>query len=95
VPVHEGIVKLYGEQTGFYSLRVPELLRGFALALNLVASEESAALVKTEVQLEHATLKPPDGGQAAMKRTLWPYLLLSALLLLFLEWWTYHRRWTV
>lgn len=95
VPVHEGIVKLYGEQTGFYSLRVPDLLRGFALALNLVASEESAALVKSELQLEHTTLRPPDGGQAALKRTLWPYLLLAALLLLFLEWWTYHRRWTV
>jgi len=95
VPTHEGIVKLYGEQTGFYKLRVPELMRGFALALNLGSVEESSALVRSELRLASNVLRPPDTGQAALKRTLWPYLLLAALLLLMLEWWTYHRRWTV
>ncbi len=95
VPVHEGIVKLYGEKSGFYSLRVPELLRGIEFALNLADPAESAALVRRELRLEQAPLRPPEAGQVALKRTLWPYLLLVALLLLLTEWWTYHRRWTV
>lgn len=95
VPVHEGIVKLYGEQAGFYNLQVPELLRGFALALNLAAAEESSVLIRSELRLQKTVLRAPDAGQPAIKRTLWPYLLLVALLLLLLEWWTYHRRWTV
>ena len=95
VPVHEGIVKLYGEKAGFYSLRVPELLRGIEFALNLADGAESAALLRTELQLERTTLIRPDAGQVALRRTLWPYLLLVALLLLLCEWWTYHRRWTV
>ncbi len=95
VPVHEGIVKLYGEQAGFYNLQVPELLRGFALALNLAAAEESSVLIRSELRLQKIVLRAPDAGQPALKRTLWPYLLLVALLLLLLEWWTYHRRWTV
>jgi hypothetical protein len=95
VPVHEGIVKLYGEQAGFYNLQVPELLRGFALALNLAAAEESSVLIRSELRLQKTVLRAPDAGQPALKRTLWPYLLLVALLLLLLEWWTYHRRWTV
>lgn len=95
VPVHEGVVKLYGEQTGFYSLRVPELLRSWTLALNLLDPEESSLMLRRELQLEQKLLRPPDPGQQALRRTLWPYLLLVAALLLFVEWWTYHRRWTV
>ena len=37
----------------------------------------------------------PEIGRSALKRVLWPYLILGALLILCLEWWTYHRRWTV
>lgn len=95
VPVHEGVVKLYGERTGFYSLRVPELLRSWTLALNLLDPEESAVVLRHELSLQQSRLLPPDAGQQALRRTLWPYLLLVAALLLFVEWWTYHRRWTV
>ena len=68
---------------------------GFALALNLAAAEESSVLIRSELRLQKTVLRAPDAGQPALKRTLWPYLLLVALLLLLLEWWTYHRRWTV
>ena len=52
-------------------------------------------LIRSELRLQKIVLRAPDAGQTALKRTLWPYLLLVALLLLLLEWWTYHRRWTV
>ncbi len=59
-----------------------------------LAREPDPALRAT-LQLGGATLSPPDASQRALRRELWPYLLLLALAILTLEWWSYHRRWTV
>jgi hypothetical protein len=95
VPVHEGVVNLWGDRAGFYSLSVPELVRSVDLALNMRSLDESAVPLARTLRLSGSDLSSPIAGQAALKRTLWPYLLLCAFCLLFLEWWTYHRRWTV
>lgn len=95
LPLHEGILKLWGDKAGFYNVRVPELVRSFDVALNLWAPDEHAVPLRRQLHVGKQVLPPPDAGHAALKRTLWPLLLVFALLLLFLEWWTYHRRWTV
>jgi len=95
VPISEGRALYYGQRAGFYSLHIDEATtRRFAA--NLGDPVESAALVRSELSPPKGPkLRPPALGERALRRTLWPYLLLLALLLLGVEWWTYHRRWTV
>lgn len=97
VPISEGHALHYGQAVGFYELVAPgQPPRRFAA--NLGDLTESAASIRRELRIgaaSAAALRPPDAGQRALRRTLWPYLLLVALLLLSLEWWSYHRRWTV
>lgn len=94
VPVSEGHALHYGQRTGFYELSTPEQApRRFAA--NLGDLLESQALIRRELRAAGKTWKPPEAGLRALRRTLWPYLLLAALILLGLEWWSYHRRWTV
>lgn len=96
IPVYEGVAQLYGERAGFY-----ELTAGAGrvlLAANLADETESAAQVRPVLRVGPApgvALAAPPSGRSAVKRVLWPYLLLVTLLLLGLEWHTYHRRWTV
>jgi hypothetical protein len=94
VPVSEGHALHYGQRVGFYELVTPGApSRSFAG--NLGDLTESTAALRRELSLGGAALRPPEAGQRALRRILWPYLLLAALLLLSLEWWSYHRRWTV
>jgi hypothetical protein len=95
VPVHEGHALYYGQRVGFYSLRTGGLAAPLLWAANLADVTESTAALRSTLQLGGTTLRPPDGGQRALRRELWPYLLLLALTILALEWWSYHRRWTV
>jgi hypothetical protein len=96
VPVSDGYALHFGQRVGFYELSVADGLsppRRFAA--NLGDANESALLLRRELRLGGTLLRPPEPGQQALRRNLWPYLLLAALLLLGLEWWSYHRRWTV
>lgn len=95
VPVHEGHALYYGQRVGFYTLRPAGLAAPLLWAANLADVTESTAALRATLQLGGATLSPPDASQRALRRELWPYLLLLALAILTLEWWSYHRRWTV
>ncbi|HPH26090.1 MAG TPA: VWA domain-containing protein [Pseudomonadota bacterium] len=93
VPVYEGQALYYGQQAGFYALRAgaaPVLW-----AANLSDLGESAVRLRTELKLGDRLLPSPDAGQPTLRRELWPLLVLLALVLMWLEWWSYHRRWTV
>ncbi len=77
------------------------------LSANLSDPTESAVRTRRQLRIggaigvngvgrrEGTLLAAPDIGRSALKREIWPYLVLLGLLLLCLEWWTYHRRWTV
>ena len=95
VPVHEGHALYYGQRVGFYNLRPAGLAAPLQWAANLADVTESTAALRPTLRLGGATLSPPDASQRAIRRELWPYLLLLALSILALEWWSYHRRWTV
>jgi hypothetical protein len=94
VPVSEGYALHYGQRVGFYELDIAgQPPRRFAA--NLGDLTESAAAWRSELRLAGKLLRPPEPGQRALRRTVWPYLLFLAFLLLSLEWLSYHRRWTV
>ncbi len=95
VPVHEGHALYYGQRVGFYALTTAGATAPLLWAANLADVNESAAALHSALQLGTTALRPPDAGQRAIRRELWPYLLLLALSILALEWWSYHRRWTV
>lgn len=95
IPVHEGHALYYGQRVGFYALRAAALGATVQWAANLSDLTESQAQVRRELRLGGAQVPPPEAGQRSLRRALWPYLLLLALGLLVLEWWSYHRRWTI
>lgn len=93
-PVSEGYALLYGQRVGFYELSRPEGVPQ-RFAANLSDPTESAAILRPELRAGDTTLRAPEAGERALRRVLWPYLLLAVLLLITLEWWSYQRRWTV
>jgi hypothetical protein len=95
VPVYEGHALYYGQRVGFYALRAAALGTTVQWAANLSDHTESQAAVRRELRLGTSPVLAPEAGQRSLRRALWPYLLLLALGLLLIEWWTYHRRWTV
>jgi hypothetical protein len=97
LPVHEGHALYHGQRVGFYEVeRAGEGQAPLLLSANLADATESAARFRQTLSLgEGPPLPAPEVGRSAIKRVLWPYLILTLLLLLCLEWWTYQRRWTV
>lgn len=97
VPVKEGRAVYFGTQAGFYELTVETDQQPVtsAFAANLVSLEESRIEPVTELTLAGKALGPPSGFNPGVRRELWLYLLLAALLVSGIEWFTYHRRLTV
>jgi hypothetical protein len=95
--VHEGRAVIPGDRTGFY-----EILGGAGaedrpihFAANLLDAGESAIAPRDQLAAGGAAATPPAPFRAGLRRDVWVYLLLVALLLTALEWGTYHRRVTV
>jgi Ca-activated chloride channel homolog len=109
VPVHEGRAVYLGEIAGFYELNGmtdplagavagpgggPEQSRG-AFAANLLDAEESSIEPAKELVVDGKKAGALGGFQIGVRREIWIYLLLAAILLTAIEWITYHRRITV
>jgi hypothetical protein len=87
-PVHDGRASYVAAHAGFYGLEsagTPDR----TVAVNLASAEESN--IKP---VPHA-LRAPEAGRIGVRRELWGYFVVFALLLAFVEWWTYNRRVTV
>ncbi len=104
IPVRDGQVTFAGKYAGFYRLSAP----GFEqwLGANLADVQEStiqprrmlAALEKKAEKKQKETLRTEfdiAGFRIPIPRPIWLFLLLLALVLLSIEWWTYNRRLTV
>lgn len=100
VPVREGRAVVLGEHAGFYELS-PEALAGgppaqiTSFAANLLDQDESAITPATEITVDGKTAGQLEGFHVGVRREIWIYLLLAAIILTALEWSTYHRRLTV
>ncbi len=111
VPVHEGRAVYLGEKAGFYELTGTEgsdpmagalagpgagpVVTTSAFAANLLDADESAIEPAKELVIDGKKAGTLGGFQIGVRRELWIYLLLAAILLTLIEWITYHRRITV
>ncbi len=106
-PVVEGHATFYGAKVGIHQIiayppgseELPEAerkpLAGLELAANLGSPAESTIAPAAELTLAGQALTAPPTFAISARRELWLYLVLAALVLIGLEWITYHRRITV
>jgi hypothetical protein len=81
-------------RAGFYELEsagAPNRV----VAVNLASVEESNIEPHAKLTVVGRTLGAPEMGRIGVRRELWGYFVVLALLLAFVEWWTYNRRVTV
>jgi hypothetical protein len=96
VPVHDGRAVYVGDQAGFYELSVvstPPLRTAFAA--NLLDATESRIAPQDTLTVDGKTAGKLEGFRIGVRREMWIYLLIAAILLTAIEWATYHRRITV
>ena len=95
VPVHEGRAVLLGQRSGFYSLSTNGEPSPTAFAANLLDAGESAIAPAGKLIVDGREAGPVEGFHLGVRREVWIYLLIAALILTVIEWATYHRRLTV
>ena len=100
VPIHEGRAVTMGERAGFYELSTPapsagEAAATTAFAANLLDDSESAIAPVKDLVVDGRTASQVRGFHVGVRREMWIYLLLLAVLISAIEWATYHRRVTV
>jgi len=93
-PVSDGRALVHGVLAGVYRVEGD----GGAtrqIAANLADPVESQVGPRRDLVLGGRTLERPSGFGAGLRREIWIYLLLAAVLLSLVEWLTYNRRVTV
>ncbi|MCZ7684291.1 MAG: VWA domain-containing protein [Sandaracinaceae bacterium] len=93
VPVVDGRAVATGRRAGFYTLRAGDQEDVFAA--NLGPSREAIVAPAERLEIAGARAEPPEIGAPGTRTELWMLLVLAALLVITLEWFTYHRRVTV
>lgn len=97
VPIKEGRAVHLGDQAGFYELTVktePEPTTSM-FAANLSNIDESRIKPSETLELGGKPAALPSGFDPGMRREIWLYLLLAAVIVSTIEWFTYHKRITV
>jgi hypothetical protein len=105
VPVHEGRAVYLGDKAGFYELAAsdaPQPVPGAqgtpaltAFAANLLDVDESNVAPVPELVVDGKPASTVQGFQVGVRREIWIYLLVIAVIITAIEWATYHRRITV
>jgi hypothetical protein len=105
VPVHEGRAVYLGDRAGFYELTsdAPTPIPGAAgvpnpptaFAANLLDVDESSIAPAKELVIDGRPAGAVSGFQVGVRREIWIYLLVIAVVITAIEWATYHRRITV
>lgn len=93
VPVYNGQAIVYGDQAGFYTLKLKDNEKK-TLAANLSDPEESRIGPK-DLQVSEKEVTKSAETLFFDRKELWIWALLIVLGILLLEWWTYNRRVTV
>jgi von Willebrand factor type A domain len=103
-PVLDGLATFYADTVGVWHLRprgdgpgAPAIGTAIDLAANLANPAESkiAPTPAAAFALGGKKLEAPEAFAISRNQELWIYFLIAAVLLLSLEWVTYHRRITV
>ncbi len=93
-PVHDGRASYVAARAGFYELESAGAPNR-TVAVNLASAEESSIAPHPQLSALGRPLSPPALGRIGVRRELWGYFVVLALVLAFVEWWTYNRRVTV
>jgi len=93
-PVHDARASYVAMRAGFYGLESAGAPNR-TIAVNLASAEESSIAPKLQLSAVGRPLSAPEVGRIGVRRELWGYFVALALLLAFVEWWTYNRRVTV
>jgi hypothetical protein len=89
VPVRDGRATFTATHVGYYDVGSQ------LVAANLTSPAESRIAPRRELTIGGQPVRAPEAGQVGVRRALWSYLVIAALLLSLIEWWTYNRRVTV
>lgn len=103
IPIKQGRAIYQGDQAGFYTLRVRSESAAdkdapgqeTMFAANLVDLEESRIEPVAELDFGEQKAGSVTGFSAGVRREIWLYLLIAAIIASTVEWITYHRRLTV
>ncbi|MBL9109743.1 MAG: VWA domain-containing protein [Myxococcales bacterium] len=103
VPVFEGRAVYLGQNAGIYDLLASDAKPGAdgaaagktAFAANLLDREESTLTAVPELVVDGKKATAVEGFTVGVRREIWIYLLIAAVILTAIEWATYHRRVTV
>ncbi len=96
VPVTRGIAEVNISAPGFYDIVDENETTIATVAANIADRRESTIAPTAKVMMGNTSISEPS--IAKKRRTnfvIWRYLVLAAILLLFVEWGTYHRRITL
>ena len=95
ISVRDGSVAFVGDDAGFYDLFEPGGQQLGRIAMNLVSPTESQIEPRRHWKVGERVAMAVQGFDANARENLWVYLVLAVALLSGIEWFTYHRRWTV
>lgn len=97
-PVQDSRATFYGASVGIHRItaaRNGQPLTTVEVATNLANPTESDIAPSSELTLGGKTLEAPGAFTITRRQSLWTYLVLLVLLILGIEWITYHRRITI
>jgi hypothetical protein len=92
-PVHDGYADYWGTHVGWYEVDAPDGSTRL-VAANLASAAESNVQPRGAL-VDGKRLSAPDAPRLGMRRPLWSFMVVAALLLALVEWWTYNRRVTL
>lgn len=93
VPVVDGRAVCAGSRAGFY--RVVAGGAEEVIAANLGPSDEAIVEPAEALAIGGVPARAPEIGAAGVRTEIWMMLVAAVLALLLVEWFTYHRRYTV
>jgi hypothetical protein len=88
-----GTVRIVRERAGLYTVHAGPVSE--RLAVNVPSALEGKLAPEPRVLSQAEKQAPKAAPNLLLGERLWPFLLMLALLLLAIEWLTFHRRWTL
>lgn len=95
VEVQDGHAVVFGKEAGFHTLIAGPSSTETRFAANLADPLESTIQPRSTLTIAGKEATAVTGFHAGSRQELWIYLLLAAVALTTIEWFTYHRRLTV
>ncbi len=93
VPLDQGRAVVFGQEAGFYEVKTKSGTTRFSASL--FEADEAKWPSNPQLELGGKKLNSVSGMEPRPHRDPWFWILAGVLGVSFIEWWLYHRRWTV